>query len=150
MSRIACGFRGERSTTTSRPMRESATRSLDVADGTLLHEDRVLDLATDELAARADRGERADVGVDKAGTSADDRRAADGAAGQAGARLDHHLADDGGLGVDGAFDAALEREQDEAVRLEQVVFFAGVDPVVLELHRADVDARRRPVPGSRR
>ena len=61
--RIACGRSGERSTTTSRPIKESAMRRSTLRMMLPLQHDRVLDLAAGQLAIGTDRRERADVGV---------------------------------------------------------------------------------------
>src|SRR6185503_4671422 len=111
-----------------------------VAHARSLEHDAVLDLGILDLDVVADRGERPDVGVHDAGAAADDGGAANRRPFDHRPLLDDDLPLDAALRIDHAVDPALERLEDQPVRLEHVLELAGVLPPPLDDVRADGEA----------
>src|SRR5690606_12365160 len=110
------------------PADQRVDQPADADDAAQLEDDRVLDLAVDDLAAVVDRRVRADVAVLDAGVLADDGRPPDGGVHHRRRLGDHDPPVDAGGVVDRAGQVGLDRLEHEGVALEERVELAGVLP----------------------
>src|SRR5215204_6906346 len=99
----------------------------------------MLDFAAGQVAIGTDRREWADVRVSHRCARSDDGGAAHRAGGNRSPRFDDDWPDERRFRVDRPVDPALQRTKDEPVGFEHVVFLAGVDPIVPNCLRPDLE-----------
>src|SRR5262245_29470539 len=104
----------------------------EIGDAAAFEHDAVLDFRVAHLSIAHDRSKWPDIGVDDFRTSADDDGTAYHRVLDDGAGFDDHLALDSRLDIDGAIDAPLNRVENQPIRFEHVLEFAGILPPAVD------------------